>query len=452
MAQLVLSAVGTALGGPLGGMVGSLIGGFIDSQLGLAGNIKGPRLKDLSVSASTYGNAIPLIYGPENRLAGNIIWSSGLIEKKKKKKGGKGGPSVTTYSYSVSLAIALGEGPIGGVSRIWANGKKIFDAADAISTPTPGAAGEMVWLKSHKAHAVAEAITIYLGNGAQDPDPTIESYLGAGNAPAYRHTAYVLIKKLQLADFGNGIPNIEFEVEGGNSAGVAAWIADIGARAGVGDIVAAGVTDTGKGFVIGRESTAVGALEPLALAYNFDVSEQRGQIRCVKRGRAMKATIPLDDLGAVEVTTGKDGAWTEPVRYERLPPMQLPRSAAVSFVDVAIDYQVNTQRASRSQGNADSNISHELPVTLDADAARAIADRVLWEAWTSRRSAKFQVTDRWIALNPGDVIGLPVAGRVVPFRLTRATRGANGVIDVEARHGDRCLCFPDDFLTQPPGI
>lgn len=443
MASLVLGVVGTALGGPLGGFIGSTIGRFVDSALGLNGNVEGPRLKDLTVISSTYGNAIPLIYGPENRLSGNIIWSSGLIEKKKKKKSGKGGgPSVTTYSYSVSLAIALGEGPLattspGAVKRIWANGKKIFDVGDATSTPTPDANNVYVWLPSHKAHAVAEAITIYPGNGTQEPDPTIESYLGVGNVPGYRHTAYVLLKKIQLADFGNGIPNLEFEVEGGGSALVAAWVQDICARAAVSDVTTSSISDIGKGFVVGQAGiTPVGALAPLSIAYRFDVSEQRGQIRCVKRGLGMIATIPETDLGAVEVSAGKDGAYAEPIRYERLPPMGLPRAAAVSFADPALDYQVNTQRASRQSGNADSNITHELPLTLSADEARGMADRILWEAWAARRSAKFPVSDRWMKLNPGDVVGLPAADRVVPFRLLTATRGANGVIDVEARYDD----------------
>ena len=437
MASLILGAVGTALGGPLGGFIGSTIGSFIDSQLGLNGSIKGPRLKDLTVSASTYGEAIPLIYGPENRIAGNIIWSSGLIEKKKKKKGGKGGgPSVTTYSYSVSLAIALGEGPIAGIKSVWANSKKIFGEDDATSVPITDPVGALAWLLTHKSHAVFESMTIYPGNGIQEPDPVIESYLGAGNAPAYRHTAYVVIKKLQLADFGNAIPNLEFEVRGHESIILSAVVNDICTRAGVTEVSSSQLTDNVRGFVIGRESTAVGALEPLMLAYNFDASEQRGQIRCVKRGRAMKATIPAEDLGAVEITMGGDGAYAEPVRYERLPPMALPKEAAVSYVDPDLDYQVNSQRASRQLGNADSNITHELPVTLADTQARALADRILWEAWAARRTAKFQLNDRWIRSNPGDVVGLPVADRVVPFRLMRSTRGANGVIDVEARYDD----------------
>ena len=63
MATLVLSSVGTALGGPVGAAIGSLIGHSIDQQLFGGGPKQGPRLGDLSVQTSSYGTAIPRIYG-----------------------------------------------------------------------------------------------------------------------------------------------------------------------------------------------------------------------------------------------------------------------------------------------------------------------------------------------------------------------------------------------------
>ena len=109
-------AIGAAIGGPIGaaigGYIGQAIGSMIDNEL-FPSKAEGPRLNDLTVTSSTYGQPLPLIFGPENRLAGNIIWSSGLIETKRKvKQGGKGGPVVQTteYSYRSSIAVAVGEG------------------------------------------------------------------------------------------------------------------------------------------------------------------------------------------------------------------------------------------------------------------------------------------------------------------------------------------------------
>ena len=56
-------------------------------------------------------------------------------------------------------------------------------------------------------------IEIYLGNENQVPNSLLEAYLGAGNAPAFRGCAYVVITNLQLADFGNNVPQLTVEVQ-----------------------------------------------------------------------------------------------------------------------------------------------------------------------------------------------------------------------------------------------
>ena len=57
-----------------------------------------------------------------------------------------------------------------------------------------------------------DSLAIYLGTGRQLPDPTIESYKGVGNVPAFRGTCYMVFKNLQLEDFGNTIPSFQVEV------------------------------------------------------------------------------------------------------------------------------------------------------------------------------------------------------------------------------------------------
>jgi hypothetical protein len=119
MATLVLSTVGSALGGPVGGAIGALIGQSIDQQL-LAPARRGPRLGDLSVQTSSYGTEIPRIYG-SMRVAGSVVWATDLAESEQT-SGAKGQPDVT-YSYSVSLAVALSSRRAGSIGRIWADGK-----------------------------------------------------------------------------------------------------------------------------------------------------------------------------------------------------------------------------------------------------------------------------------------------------------------------------------------
>ncbi|MEP5088960.1 MAG: glycoside hydrolase/phage tail family protein [Paracoccaceae bacterium] len=53
---------------------------------------------------------------------------------------------------------------------------------------------------------------IYKGRSDQLPDPTMEAIEGAGNVPAYRGTAYVVMENLPLEQFGNRVPQFTFEV------------------------------------------------------------------------------------------------------------------------------------------------------------------------------------------------------------------------------------------------
>src|SRR3546814_2621609 len=106
MATLVLTVVGGIVGGPVGAALGAAIGRQADAAIFAPKGREGPRLADLKVQASTYGQQIPRLFGTM-RVAGSVIWATDLIERRTKSGGGKGRPSVTEYSYAVSLAVAL---------------------------------------------------------------------------------------------------------------------------------------------------------------------------------------------------------------------------------------------------------------------------------------------------------------------------------------------------------
>ena len=202
MAALALSIAGAAAGnavfGPTGAIAGRLIGALAGNAIdqALFGRreraLEGPRLSDLEVMASTEGAAIPRIYG-RARMSGQVIWATNLeevVSSNRESSGGKGmgGPSVTTttttYSYFANLAVGLCEGPIGSVLRVWADGKPLDLSGLTVRT--------------------------YNGEEAQTPDPLIVAK--EGDAPAYRGLAYVVFERLPLADFGNRIPQLSFEV------------------------------------------------------------------------------------------------------------------------------------------------------------------------------------------------------------------------------------------------
>jgi hypothetical protein len=144
MAQLGFAVAGAAIGSmfgmpQLGWIAGAAVGGLIFPAKGP--KVEGPRLGDLSVSSSAYGMPIAIVYGTM-RLAGNMIWSSGIREQKTKQNaGGKGsgGQTQTSYTYFASFLLAFGEGPAEDVLRLWADGKLIYDKTTPTGTTTrPG--------------------------------------------------------------------------------------------------------------------------------------------------------------------------------------------------------------------------------------------------------------------------------------------------------------------------
>ncbi|WP_029555118.1 glycoside hydrolase/phage tail family protein [Xanthobacter sp. 91] len=203
MATLLLGAAGGLIGGALFGPIGAVAGralgalggSVIDGAL-LGGNrsrhAEGPRLTDLDVMASTAGAPLPRIYG-RARLAGQVIWALKLKEVKKEETqsvGGKGGSlsaSTTTYTYYANFAVALCEGPVSRIGRIWADGKL---------------------LDTRRLH-----ITPHLGGAGEAPDSWIEAKQGAAGTPAYRGVAYLTFRNLELTDYGNRLPQITVEVE-----------------------------------------------------------------------------------------------------------------------------------------------------------------------------------------------------------------------------------------------
>lgn len=170
---------------------------------------EGPRIKDLKVSASTYGASIPWVFGL-CRVAGNMIWSTTIKENKKKKWAGKGG-YYNQYTYTCTFAMGLCKGPIKGILRIWADSKLIYDitggqsGGDLKSLMNAALTGNNTALNKYK-------MRFYTGEEDQVPDSAIIADKGEENTPAYRGLAYIVFDDFSLTDFGNRVPQITAEV------------------------------------------------------------------------------------------------------------------------------------------------------------------------------------------------------------------------------------------------
>lgn len=157
------------------------------------------KQSELGITSSEYEKDIPFGYGVD-RIGGNIIWASNIVEEKvvtTQKQGGKGSPktktTTSTYLYYVDLAVLICEGEIDAITRVWGDGKVILDNLTGESID------DLV-------------MRVYTGSETQLPDALIELDVGAGNTPAYRGLCYVVFERLPLSNFGNRIPAFTFEV------------------------------------------------------------------------------------------------------------------------------------------------------------------------------------------------------------------------------------------------
>ena len=102
-------------------------------------------------------------------------------------KGGSGGDAtIRQYRYYANFAVALGEGVVTRIGRIWADEQEID-----LSRIT---------------------FRLHTGTETDSVDSLIAAREGADNAPAYRGVAYIVFERLPLADYGNRIPQLSFEV------------------------------------------------------------------------------------------------------------------------------------------------------------------------------------------------------------------------------------------------
>ena len=210
-----ITLAGTAIGSYFGSPgIGTAIGATV-ANLALPEDpetSQGPRLDDLHVQISAYGAPIPIVWGTM-RLAGNIIWAAPLTEiQTDTQEGGKGGVVMNEYRYFGTFAISICTGPIDQVLRIWADTKLIYDV-HGTQEEEDAPEGKQPRYRIRRSNAL-QNIHIYKGTETQEPDIWIESYEGAGNVPGHRGLCYVVFKDFALADFGNRIPNFNFEISG----------------------------------------------------------------------------------------------------------------------------------------------------------------------------------------------------------------------------------------------
>lgn len=368
MATLVLSVAGQIVGGPVGSMIGATVGQYIDQNILFKPKAQhGPRLSELAVQASSYGAQIPRIYG-RMRVAGQVIWALPLKETRHKQSA-KGRPDQISYTYSASFAVALSSRALVGVKRIWADGTLIRKANGQ-------------WLR--------DAVMRFHAGGADQPaDALIASAEGMNKAPAHRGLAYVVFEDLPLADYGNRIPSLTFEVEADDGIDAAGVAGDM--------LLTLAVPSEAlwlEGYAASGDSvrTAIGPLtDATGWALGGDGLVMDGPEMTLQADAIQSA----DEIPAIEMKRGGADA--------------VPSAVDLRHYDPARDYQIGMQRArlvggpqSGAQGGRE--MQADIPAALSAPAALALAERLAARAGEGVHRLIVPVGPQALMIKPGTLL------------------------------------------------
>jgi hypothetical protein len=236
---------------------------------------------------------------------------------------------------------------------------------------------------------------LHLGGEDQAVDPLIASAEGAAT-PAYRGAAYAVFEMLQLADFGNRIPSLTFEV-----------IADEGS------VLVSTIAKALAGEVSGTSALAVGGF-----------AASGGNVRAVlemlgQAGGAWFAPVGgelvMRDVAGATVVVADEGFAAEGKGVRRARAVAaietVPRTVTVGYYDAARDYQAGGQRVRRpGAGVRDDRV--EVPAVLEAGAAKTVAEAMLARAEAGRVRRTIAAGFGAMAIAPGACVTIPGEGGV----------------------------------------
>jgi hypothetical protein len=373
MATLVLGTIGRAIGGPIGGIVGSLAGSAVDRRLFSS---SGRRADPPQVQSAAYGSAIVHVFG-RMRVAGNLIWSGEIAERPA--SGGKATGS--GYTYTASFAVALSARPLLEIGRIWADGRLVRDKAGH-------------WLLP---------ITMRLHHGHEDQaiDPLLAAAETMARCPVYAGLAYVVFEDLPLADFGNRIPNLTFEVIADVDG-----VLDFGRAAKAfarGALEIDGAFPVLEGIVAAQPGSLEETLAPLIDATGASlVVEQETLVMRMPASDSDVMILPLTDCRSDSAT-----ARPTPTR-QRLAGSTAIDVIEIGFFDPDRDYLAGLQRVRHADGHRSELL--QLPVSMSPSAAKALGGKLLAEQQAARLSRTIRLPWRYLAILPGAVLQIDDTG------------------------------------------
>jgi hypothetical protein len=216
----------------------------------------------------------------------------------------------------------------------------------------------------------------------------IGSVEAIANTPAYRGLAVAVFENLELADYGNRIPFLTFEISADEETPtIGAILADASNA-----LIASDAGQEIVGYAAYGQSVRL-AIEPLIESYAVKLFDDGSQLR-PPNGSAL--SVSEDDWG-----NSPNNDQVARIQRDQLPTRTLPGSLRLGFYDPARDFQTGEARASAGEQQA-SELKRELPAAISASDAKSLVQQMLATEWARRDRLTLRLPPRYLGLEPGN--------------------------------------------------
>ena len=420
------------------------------------------RILSLQVQQSSQGLTLPVIYG-RTRVAGNLVWYGDFVtieHKTTTRQGGKGGGGVTQedikYTYEAAVMLALCEGEIQGVGRIWREKEKFDSLAQLRLTLMSGGDEQPLWTHlqqaKHQDQALNYSGTAYLCSPNYELTKSAQIYqhnfevigkLGySGNIPD-ANPREIVLDLLTNQRYGCGFPSQNI----GDTDRYSNYC-----RA-VGIFLSPAYTEQGE---------AQRNISELLEQTNSAAVFSQGRLKIIPYGDGSysgNGAVYVADNKAVYDLTDDDfivsGA-QDPVKVKRKTNADAFNQIQVEYLDRNNDYNVAIAEV-KDQANIEQyglrpKDAIKMHGICDGKVAQKVAQQLLQRALYVRNEYEFKLGWKYCLLEPIDIVTLTDAGlglNKTPVRITEIEEDEEGVLSIKAEDYPVGVYTVSEYPTQP---
>ena len=419
------------------------------------------RILSLQVQQSSQGLTLPVVYG-RARVAGNLIWYGDFttIETKTTtRQGGKGGgvkQEDTSYTYEAAVMMALCEGEIKGIGRIWRDKEKFESLSQLRLNLAKGGDEQPTWTHlqqpKHQAQAINYSGTAYIYSPNYELTKSAQIYshnfevigkMGYSSSIPDANPSEIIRDMLTNQNYGCGFP-----------------------AENLGDTSVYGVYCRAAGIflspVYSEQTEAQQNISELLEQTNSAAVFSQGRLKIVPYGDVKlsgNGAAYVPNLTPVYDLTDDDfivsGA-EDPLRVERKTNADAYNQIQVEYLDRANDYNIAVAEV-KDQANIEQyglrpKDAVKMHGICDAKVANHVAQLLLQRALYVRNEYEFKLGWKYCLLEPMDLVTLTDEGLGLdktPVRIIEIEEDEEGVLTVKAEDFPMGAATATAYPTQP---